>query len=182
MKGASASAKFDRWMWWPTACTVAMELLFLSLVELPGLLGIRLFLLAIVACPTLALLLVGMTCVLAWHRQPRRAASTLAAVVAPVLLLGPTRLMALYVHLGLTLAFGIGYLSPNSLEGQNLAIYDWTTGYAGGPNTFLIHDVTDAIALPLTKVVPPAWRDYDLFAECAGKVQPLIGHYYVCFY
>ncbi len=180
MKDASASAKFDRWMWWPTACTVAMTAMFVFVGDLPGPLNIVLVVWALVAGPAVALLLIWLTCVLALRRRQRRAASTLLAVAVPALLLVPMELVADYVHLGLMLTFGIGIIGPMPPAGLPVAVYDWSTGFAGTNNTFLIHDITDAIAQPLTNGVPQAWRGNGWFGECAGKVQHLIGHYYIC--
>jgi hypothetical protein len=184
MKVASASVKFDAWMWWPATCTVAAMALFVVLDELPGPLNPLLLVLTVVAFPVAALLLIGSASMLAWQRQHRRVASALMALAAPVLLLIPMVFIGPYVHLALMLTCGIGTLSPQTgpqlLEGGRLAIYDWTTGMVGGPNTFLIHDATDTIALPLTKDAPAAWRDNDLFRECIGRVRHLIGHYYIC--
>ncbi len=70
--------------------------------------------------------------------------------------------------------------SPTPPAGQPVAIYDWSIGFAGGPIKLVIHDPTGTIAMPPTELVPPAWRDNGWFGECAGKVQQLIGHYYIC--
>jgi len=180
MNVAYAPVKPDRWRLWPAACTVAILALFVVLDELPGPLNLLALLLTIVAGPAAALLLIGSACVLAWQRQLRRAVSALLALAAPVLLLIPMVLIAPYVHLALMLSLGIGTLGPRPSEGRPLAVYDWTTGMVGGPNTFLIHDTTDTIALPLKKGAPPAWRDNDLFRECVSRVRHLIGHYYIC--
>ncbi len=174
------AAGFDRWVWWLTPATVALVALFVFVGELPGRLNGLLLLLAFVVLPLAALLLIGLACVLAWLRYWRRAASLLLAVAAPAFLVVPMAILAPYVHLGLMLAFDIGYLGPAPLQGQPVTVYDWSTGMVGGPNTFLIHDRTDAIALPLAKS-GPAWRDSDLLRTCAGRVQHLIGHYYICF-
>ena len=85
-----------------------------------------------------------------------------------------------YVHLALTLGLGVGYLGPAPPQGQPVAIYDWSTGLAGGPNTFLIRDTTDAIAAPRAKNGSPAWKNDALLEECSGRSQHLIGHDYVC--
>jgi hypothetical protein len=63
--------------------------------------------------------------------------------------------------------------------GNDFAVYDWSVGFAG-QNTFLIHDRTDEIALPLALHKHPL-SDENGFADiCAGKVQHLLGHYYIC--
>jgi hypothetical protein len=59
-------------------------------------------------------------------------------------------------------------------------VFDWSVGLAGGPNTFLIHDVTDEIALPLGQHKYPVETERGFGEDCAGKVQHLLGHYYVC--
>ena len=180
MEVASASVGFDKWIWWPTSSTVAMVALFVFIGGMPGPLNVPLFLLALVACPGVALLLIGWAFTLFWQRRPHEAISALLAVVVPVLLLVPMALIEPYVHLGLMLTFGIGYLGPTPLEGQPVGIYDWSIGMVGGPNTFLIHDTTDAIASPETKGDLSAWRNTNFLRECADRSQHLIGHYYVC--
>ncbi len=180
MNVASASVGVDRWAWWPTSCTVAMAALFVFVGGLPGPLNLLLTLLAIMACPAVGLLLIGAACALGWQRRPRGAISALLALAAPVLLLVPMLLVQPYVHLGLTLGFGIGYIGPAPLEGRRVAIYDWSTGMVGGPNTFLIHDPTDVIASSRTNTGVLAWRNDDLLRECAGGSDHLVGHYYVC--
>ena len=177
---ASASAGVDRWAWWPTFCTVAVAALFVFVGGLPGPLNFLLISLAIVTCPVLALLLIGSACVLGWHRRPRGATSALLALAVPALLLGPMVRVEPYVHLALTLGLGVGYLGHAPPEGQAVAIYDWSTGLVGGPNTFLIRDPTDAIASPHTKDGSPAWKNDDLLRECASRSEHLIGHYYIC--
>ncbi len=164
----------DHWAWWPTSCTVAMLAFFVFVGGLPGPLNLLMVLLALLACPAVALLLILVACVLAWQRRPRGAASALIAVAVPIVLLVPMALMEPYVHLALILTFGIGYIGPTPLRGAPVAIQDWSTGMAGGPNTFLIHDTTDAIA------ESQAGRN-DVFPdECAGRSQHMIEHNYVC--
>jgi hypothetical protein len=59
-------------------------------------------------------------------------------------------------------------------------VYDWSVGFAGGPNIFLIHDVSDEIALPMAQHKRPQNAENGFGEECAGKVERLVGHYYVC--
>jgi hypothetical protein len=86
-----------------------------------------------------------------------------------------------YVHLGLTAWCGYGQLgSPPKSNGGQFTTYDWSVGLAGGPNTFLIHDVTDEIALPMAQHTHPSISENGFGEEGAGKVRHLVGHYYVC--
>ena len=123
-------------------------------------------LLAIVVFPVVTLLLIGWACVLLFRQLSRKAASALLAVAVPALLLIPISFAQPYVHLGLMLAFGIGYIGPTPDAGQRVGIYDWSTGLAGGQSTFLVHDTTDAIASPETRDTS-AWRNVD-FLKNAG--------------
>ena len=146
----------------------------------PGPLNLLVSVLAVIACAVVALLLIAAACVLAWQRRPRKAAAAVLALAVPVLMVAPLALMGPYVHLWLTVTFGIGYIGPAPSAGQPVAIYDWSTGMVGGPNSFLIHDPTDAMARPQSKNAPPEWRNNDFLRECSGKSQRLIGHYYIC--
>ena len=184
MKVASTSPSSDRWAWRPTACTVAVAAFFVFVGALPGPLNLPLMLLAVATVPAATLLLVGSTCVFAWRGRPCLAGSTLSALVAPVLLLIPMVLAQPYVHLALMLAFGIGYIGPAPIEGRPVAVYDWSTGMVGGPNTFLIRDATDAVASSQASGGPSTWpralETSDLLKDCAGRVEHLVQHYYVC--
>jgi hypothetical protein len=146
---------------------------------MPGPLSLLLPLLAIVAAPIAFLLLVGGACVFFWRQRLRKGLSALLAAAVPVLLVVPIGLLQPYVHLALMLALGIGYIGPTPDAGQRVAIYDWSTGFAGGPSTFLIHDTTDAIASPETRDIS-AWRNDEFLKDCAATARHLIGHYYVC--
>lgn len=116
-----------------------------------------------------------------FKKGPRRGASVLLALLLPVSLWRPINWAADMVHLGITAGFGGGQLGvPSKSSDGNFVAYDWSVGLAGGPNTFLIHDVTDEIALPLAQQTHPPSSENALGKECAGKVRHLIGHYYVC--
>ena len=177
---ATAITGVDRWMWWPTACTAAMIALFIFVGEMPGPLSIFLPALAIVSCPPVALLLIGSAFALGLRRQPCKAVSMLLALAIPAVLLRPIAMVEPYVHLGLTLGFDIGYLDAAPSTEGSATIYDWSTGLAGGPNTFLIHDRTDMIARPVTKDDASSWKATDLLMAYAGRTQHLVGHYHVC--
>jgi hypothetical protein len=83
--------------------------------------------------------------------------------------------------LGLTAGFGIGQLGTTPrVKDDSFVVYDWSVGFAGGPNIFLIHDVSDEIALPMAQHKQPPNSENGFGEECAGKVERLVGHYYVC--
>jgi hypothetical protein len=180
MTVSPAAVSVDRWIWWPTASTFAMVAVFVFVGWMPGPLNVPVTLLSIVACPVAVLLLAGWAFALFWQRRPRGAFSASLAVAIPALLLVPMALLQAYVHLGLTLAFGIGYLGTAPQKGQPIGIYDWSTGLVGGPNTFLIHDTTDAVASAEVKGDLSVWRNKDFLRRCAGRSRHLVGHYYVC--
>ena len=102
-------------------------------------------------------------------------------LLLPTLLWLPTNWAADFVHLGLTAGFGAGYLAdPMKLNDHNLVAYDWSVGLAGGPNTFLLHDVTDEIELPMDRHGNPSNSKNEVENECAGRVRRMVSHYYVC--
>jgi len=68
---------------------------------------------------------------------------------------------------------------PNSVKGK-FTTFDWSTGFAGGPATFLIYDESDEIALPMDKHTSRAGYEAGFGPDCAGKVTRLFSHYYVC--
>ena len=57
--------------------------------------------------------------------------------------------VASMAHLGLTVGFGAGTNGVEARSDGDFAAYDWSVGLAGGPSTFLIHDVTDEISSPI---------------------------------
>ena len=114
-------------------------------------------------------------------RRPRRGASVFLILVLPALLWRPTIFAANLVHLGLTAGLGIGQLGTTPrVKDNSFVVYDWSVGFAGGPNIFLIHDVSDGIALPMAQHKQPQSSENGFGEECAGKVERLAGHYYVC--
>jgi hypothetical protein len=114
-------------------------------------------------------------------RRPRRGASVFLILVLPALLWRPKIFAANLVHLGLTAGLGIGQLGTTPrVKDNSFVVYDWSVGFAGGPNIFLIHDVSDGIALPMAQHKQPQSSENGFGEECAGKVERLAGHYYVC--
>jgi hypothetical protein len=110
----------------------------------------------------------------------RKGASAVLAIIVPIFLWTPISWAAECLHLGLTIGFGAGQLGAPPPVGAQFAVHDWSVGLADGPNTFLIYDVTDRIALPLEE-----WREQAALKdwvgkECAGRVRRLLSHYYVC--
>ena len=84
------------------------------------------------------------------------------------------------VHLGLTVGFGAGQLSaPLKSNDGNSTAYDWSIGLAGS-SRFLIHDVSDKIALPIAQHANSLGSEDGFGEECTGKVRRLISHYYLC--
>ena len=151
------------------------------LCQLPGLISFVLVPLLFLRY-RIAFLVIGaiaVYCVI--KKRPRRAVSVLFVVLLPVLLWRPVNWAADVIHLGLTVGLGIGQLgTPSSSNGGEFVTYDWSVGFAGGPNTFLIHDSSDQIALPISQHAHPLSSGNGLEEECAGKARRLIRHYYVC--
>jgi hypothetical protein len=149
--------------------------------DLPSLIGFVVRLSTVLALPCAAIVALGFAIVFAVKGRPRRAVSALLAIVIPALLWIPTVWTIDYAHLALTTGFGVGQIgsSTKSDRGQ-FSIHDWSVGFAGGPNTFLIHDPTDEISLPLSQHKQPIASEMGFGEDCAGKVRHLLGHYYVC--
>jgi len=165
----------DRWLLWPTFTALAAVT---SLCVFGTITGISVMtLLAGSFYLVTAVTSLGAALTFAVLQRPRQAVSFVLALAALILLRPPLNRAADYIHLGITIA--AIQLSSNP-DKNSFADYDWSVGFAGGPATFLIHDPTDEIALPLPLHKNPA-DDENGFAEmCAGKATHLLGHYYVC--
>ncbi|MCL2385542.1 MAG: hypothetical protein FWC84_06920, partial [Alphaproteobacteria bacterium] len=105
-------------------------------------------------------------------------ASVALAVLLPIFLWRPMFWAADCLHLGFTIGFGIS--SASTQIDRPFAVYDWSVGLVSNPNTFLIYDITDEIALPLVQHKYPISSENGFGEHCAGKVTRLLGHYYVC--
>lgn len=171
----------DRWTLWPAiGCTVALWL-WILVAQMPGGFGFVVGLATILAVPAAAIVVLCFAVVLSAKRRPLRAGSALLAIVVPALLWVPMIWTSDYVHLALTAGFGAGQIGrPAKSDRGQFTTYDWSIGFAGGPNTFLIHDPTDEIALPLNQHKQPIASEMGFGEDCAGKVRHLMGHYYVC--
>lgn len=148
---------------------------------LPGAVSFFLIPLSLLAYALGAVVILTITVVCLLRKRPRRTASALLILVLPVLLWRPILRAVDVVHLGLSVGFGVGQLGATSKsEDGSLVFYDWSVGLAGGPNTFLVHDPTDEVTLPLSQNTHPLRGEDNLEEECAGKVEHLLGHYYLC--
>jgi hypothetical protein len=149
--------------------------------DLPGTIGFVVRLGTVFALPCAAMVALGFAIVFAAKRHPRRAVSALLAIMIPVLLWTPMVWTIDYAHLALTAGFGAGQIGRSGNSNRGLfTTHDWSVGFAGGPNTFLIHDPTDEISLPPSQHKQPIASEMGFGEDCAGKVRHLLGHYYVC--
>jgi hypothetical protein len=164
-----------------TVVVTAAATVLVFLCGLPGPTRIFSVLFAMLAFPIGAVTLIASSTTLAVRKRPRKAASYAIALLAPVLLWMPITWTAEILHLGLTAYLGGGQLgSAAKLDGDQFAVADWSVGLAGGPNTFLIHDVSDEISLPTSRHRRPIALENGFADSCDGKVSHLIGHYYLC--
>ncbi len=170
----------DRWLAAPALVTTATVTGIVLLCGLPGLLSFILIPLSLLGFLIGAVGLGLAAIVLVAKRRLRKAASLVLAVALPILLWGPINTATEMIHLGLTVgSHALRRGSPPS-EDRQFAVYDWSVGLVGGPNTFLVHDVTDEIALPMEKRRYPAAYYRGFSQDCAGRVRRLLGHYYIC--
>jgi hypothetical protein len=173
--------KMDRWIFWPALASVSIVFTLTLVCGLPGPVSFLMIPISLLGYGITSIVLLTKVGIFAAKRRPRRAASLLLVLIMPVLLWSPIHWVADCVHLGLTVGFGTGQLGSSSKpDGRGFAAYDWSVGLAGGPNTFLIHDETGQIALPIAQHVQPSIPENGFEEECAGKVRHLLGHYYVC--
>jgi hypothetical protein len=180
-KSPGRSLTQDSWAAWPALATMAIALLVAILCSLPGMVSFLLIPLTVLGAPLVGAGLLVMALVVAERRRPRMAVSILVATLLPLLLWKPITRAADYIHLALTVWTGAAQLGDTSRpDGSSFATYDWSVGLAGGPNTFLIYDDTDEIALPLKLHKQPIADEQGFGDDCAGKVTHLLSHYYVC--
>lgn len=171
----------DRWAAWPAFAALVTALVLAFFTSLPGMVSFLLIPFAVFGAPLFGAGLIIVAVAAAVKRRPRMAASLLVAVLLPVLLWTPIRWTADCLHLGLTVWTGAGQLGRSSRpDGTPFEVLDWSVGLAGGPNTFLIYDVTDEIPLPPKLHKRPIASEQGWGEDCAGKATHLLGHYYVC--
>jgi hypothetical protein len=171
----------DRWFSWPPVAIVVGVFGLALLSGLPGVVSFFLIPLMVLGWPVAVVALAIAAGLLFVRGRPRKAASLLAAALLVIVYWKPICWTADCVHAALTTQFGLGQLgSPLAPGGDSFAAYDWSVGLAGGPNTFLLRDPTDEIALPLPKHKHPVASENGFGEQCAGRVSRLFGHYYRC--
>lgn len=170
----------DGWSVKPALASLTTVAVLILLCQLPGSLSFVLIPLSALGFGLAAVIILVMAAYCFIKKCPRRASSVLLVLLLPVLLWRPTIWAAEFVHLGLTVGFGAGQLGSSSRPtDDSFVVYDWSVGLAGA-NTFLIHDVSDEIALPMAQHTHSPNLENGWGEECAGKVRRLINHYYVC--
>lgn len=136
--------------------------------------------LSMLGCAIASIVILSIALISVVRKRPRRATSVFLALMLPILLWWPINRAAEYIHLGITVGLGAGQLgAPSKSDGSGFEAYDWSVGFAGA-NTFLIHDVTDEIALPMVQHKHPSISENGFGEMCAARVSHLLGHYYVC--
>lgn len=170
----------DRWSLWPGLASLVTVAALTLVCRLPGTVSFIMIPISLLSYGIGAVVIAATTVFLVLRKRPKRGASILLVLLIPVLLWWPTSWGVDMVHLGLTVGFGVGQLGgPSKSSGSDFAAYDWSVGLAGS-NTFIIHDVTDDIALPMAQHTHSSRSENGFEEECACKVRSLIGHYYVC--
>lgn len=171
----------DRWSFRPALVAIVAVTLVTLLIRLPGWLGFILVPLSALVFSVAALTLVGAAISLAIKRRPRRAISFVLAAIMPILLWFPLLRLSDYPHLALTAWFGAGVLGgPLNHNEKGFRTYDWSVGLVTNPDTILIRDESDQVALPAAQIKNVSGFKKDVYGWCAGTSQHLVGHYYVC--
>jgi len=171
----------DRWIFWSAFASLGIAFALTLACKLPGLVSFLMIPISLLAFVVACIVLLIAAGILGAKKRPRKAASLLLALIIPVLLWSPINWVADCAHLGLTVWFGAGQLGSSSkLDGSDFEVFDWSVGLARGPNTFLIHDKTDQIALPMAQHTQPSESEHGFGEDCAGRVRHLLGQYYVC--
>ena len=171
-------SKVDKWLWRPVVIALPVLALIKLLIQLPGDLNIVIIPLSLLAVAAALGALIWAALAGARRAQWRRAVSFLAVPVLVTVLWSPLDWIDDRIHLWLTVTFGVGQIGPTQdADGGRYRIHDWSTGLAGGPNTFLIEDPSDRVAGPVS---PNSAGDESVAAACTGKVERLWTHFYVC--
>lgn len=149
--------------------------------QLPGEISFLLIPLSALGC---VVLLITVICAAAYcfvKQRARRGASISLMVLLPVVMWLPLNWVADVVHVGLTRGLGVGQIGSPMKSGDHcFAIYNWSVGLSIGPSTYLVHDPTGEIALPLIQHTRPPDPELGWIEECAGRAHHVIGHDYIC--
>jgi hypothetical protein len=184
----------DRWVLWPAVTAVVTVSALTFLCGLPGQISFTLIPISLLVYLVATMTIFVSAAVSLIRRRRRQSASAILALIVPILLWTPIGWTTDCMHLCLTTEFGLGVLNFDQVRRGSLIdsihtpstsdkpfqVYDWSVGLAGGPNTFLIRDITGEIALPLPQHRFPLTLENGFGEVCAGRVRHLIGHYYVC--
>ena len=176
----SIVARRDCWSIKPALVSLVMVATLNLICQLPGSVSFVLIPLSVLGYVIAAFVILAIAVYCALKRRPRRGASVFFVLLLPVLLWRPLIWTDNVAHLALTIGCGAGQLGSSSRPNDDSFVaYDWSVGLAGA-NTFLIHDVTDEISLPMAQHTRPPSSEGGFGEDCAGKVQHLIKHYYIC--
>lgn len=171
----------DRWAFMPGLVSLVTVAAISLVCQLPGIFSFLMIPISLLGYAVGSIIVLGTTVFLLIKKRPRTGASILLIFLLPLTLWSPINRVADLIHLVLTAGLGVGQLGTSSTSGDSeFFVYDWSVGLAGGPNRFLIHDVTDEIARPMAKHTNPSSSENGFGEECAGRVDRLVSHYYVC--
>lgn len=168
--------------------------LFAFLDGVPGSLSFILIPISLMSLPLAAAALIIVICVLVARRRLRKATSFALALLLPIIFRTPINRAADCLHLALTVEFGFGVLNSEqakigslidfvprpAMDDESFAAFDWSVGLAGGTSTFLIRDLTDEVALPLSQHKHPNLDKTGFEEACSGQSKHLFAHYYIC--
>ena len=172
----------NRFLIWPSVVAMLFVGLIAGAVETPGPEGFGIIFGLASLTPVIVIGLLVALVYFLWKRLWRAA---LTGVVAPMLCLAIAfplaRSPAHYIHFLITRhSYDAQITSLQGAPGHRFGSFDWSTGFAGGPSTFLIFDESDEIALPIKNHAADSSVELGFAESCAGRVQHLQGHYYVC--
>lgn len=171
----------DQWQVRLTTVSLLVWLLTVLWAGMPGPLNLLAIPIVVLGGPAAALVIFSRGAHLLHKGKPRKAMSVALIAILPPLLWNPTFWLAECAHIALTTRLGIGQIgTPSISRDGRFATYDWSVGLVSNPDTFLIYDDTDEIALPASKHQHPLASENGFGKDCAGRVTHLIGHYYEC--
>lgn len=181
VRSASKDMTADRFYIWPSVATAVLVFLFVIIVQMSPSLGFMLVICWVLITPFAGVALVGFCILLAVRKRWKKSLSFAAIPVIAWALHQPVLFCCDYVHLLLLEpVYQEAIAASGKPPGARFAAFDWSVGFAGGPNTFLIYDETDAISRPFNDQPGIATQEDGFGPDCAGKVRHLLAHYYVC--